>query len=227
MDSRGGLFTDRKAALKFARHEFGLNTKIVMAAPVSSSDAKSTAKPGQLRFLNGGQQAPQTNMRDNTMFKAYENANQPQSDVFDRLESNVQSYARAFPRVFDKAVGTQIWDQDGRRYLDFLAGAGSLNFGHNNPVMKKALVEYIQSDAISHSLDLHTSAKEKFLSAMEEIILEPRGLKYVMQFTGPTGTNAVEAALKIARKVTGRTNVICFTNGFHGVTHGLAGRYRQ
>ena len=83
MDSRGGLFTDRQAALKFVRHEFGLTTEIVMAAPVPASDTKSTAKPDQLRLLNGGQQSTQTSMRDNTMFKAYENANQPQNDVFD------------------------------------------------------------------------------------------------------------------------------------------------
>ena len=104
MDSRGGLFTDRKAALKFARHEFGLNTKIVMAAPVSSSDAKSTAKPGQLRFLNGGQQAPQTNMRDNTMFKAYENANQSESNVFDRLESKCSKPSSSPAHMYMKGL---------------------------------------------------------------------------------------------------------------------------
>ena len=162
----------------------------------------------------------QTDKKDITGSGTHETSGQPEGDVFERLESNVQSYARAFPRVFNKAQGTQIWDENGRRYLDFLAGAGSLNFGHNNPVLKQALLDYIQSDAITHSLDLHTSAKEKFLTAMDEYILKPRGLEYVMQFTGPTGTNAVEAALKIARKVTGKTNVICFTNGFHGVSMG-------
>ena len=140
--------------------------------------------------------------------------------VFEENESKVQSYARAFPRVFDQARGSELWDVKGRRYLDFLAGAGSLNYGHNNPVLKKALLDYIEQDAVTHSLDLHTSAKERFLTAMREIILAPRGLDYVMQFTGPTGANAVEAALKIARKVTGRTNVISFTNGFHGVSMG-------
>lgn len=143
-----------------------------------------------------------------------------ENDVFVRMESRVQSYARAFPKIFDRAVGTELWDIHGRRFLDFLAGAGSLNFGHNNPVLKKALMDYIETDAVTHSLDLHTSAKEKFLRAMEEIILAPRGLDYVIQFTGPTGTNAVEAALKIARKVTGRSNIISFTNGFHGVSMG-------
>ena len=142
------------------------------------------------------------------------------NNVFDHVESNVQSYARSFPGVFDHAGGAEMWDVHGRRYLDFLAGAGSLSYGHNHPVLKAALIEYIESDAITHSLDLHTAAKERFLEAMRDIVLEPRGLDYVVQFTGPTGTNAVEAALKIARKVTGRTNVICFTNGFHGVSIG-------
>lgn len=141
-------------------------------------------------------------------------------DVFDQMESNVQSYARTIPSVFDYAGGAELLDRDGRRYLDFLAGAGSLNYGHNNPLLKKALIDYIAQDGITHSLDLHTSAKERFLEAMRDIVFEPRGLDYVIQFTGPTGTNAVEAALKIARKVTGRTNVICFTNGFHGVSTG-------
>ncbi len=142
------------------------------------------------------------------------------NNVFDHVESNVQSYARSFPRVFDHAGGAEMWDVHGRRYLDFLAGAGSLSYGHNHPVLKAALIEYIERDAITHSLDLHTAAKERFLEAMRDIVLEPRGLDYVIQFTGPTGTNAVEAALKIARKVTGRTNIICFTNSFHGVSVG-------
>jgi diaminobutyrate-2-oxoglutarate transaminase len=144
-----------------------------------------------------------------------------ETEVFTRLESNVRSYARSFPAIFTRAVGTELFDVHGKRYLDFLAGAGSLNYGHNNPVFKSALVDYIMDDGITHSLDLHTVAKERFLLAMHETILKPRGLgDYVMQFVGPTGTNAVEAALKIARKATGRSNVIYFTNGFHGVSMG-------
>ena len=143
------------------------------------------------------------------------------TEVFTRLESNVRSYARSFPAVIGYARGTELRDIHGKRYLDFLAGAGSLNYGHNNPVFKEALIEYIEQDGITHSLDLHTVAKERFLLAMHEIILKPRGLgDYVMQFTGPTGTNAVEAALKLARKATGRKNVVYFTNGFHGVSMG-------
>jgi len=141
-------------------------------------------------------------------------------NVFDRLESKVQSYARAFPCILDRACGAELWDVNGRRYLDFLSGAGSLNYGHNNPVLKRALIKHIERDAITHSLDLHTATKEQFLAAMQDIAFNPRGLDYVIQFTGPTGANAVEAALKIARKVTGRTNVISFTNGFHGMSLG-------
>jgi diaminobutyrate-2-oxoglutarate transaminase len=143
-----------------------------------------------------------------------------ENDVFLRYESRVRSYARAFPHIFKRAIGTELFDVHGRRHLDFLSGAGSLNYGHNNPLLKAALIAYIAEDGIAHSLDLHTAAKEQFLEAMQEIVLAPRDLDYVIQFTGPTGTNAVEAALKIARKATGRSNVICFTNGFHGVTLG-------
>tara|TARA_R110002167_G_scaffold144812_4_gene335365 strand:- start:11125 stop:12399 length:1275 start_codon:yes stop_codon:yes gene_type:complete len=140
--------------------------------------------------------------------------------IFDRLESEVQSYARSFPVTFDKAQGEHLYSTDGKQYIDFLAGAGTLNYGHNNPVLKKALVDYIMRDGITHGLDMHTEAKGDFLQAFNEHILAPRDMTYTFQFTGPTGTNAVEAALKLARKVTGRTSIVSFTNGFHGVTLG-------
>ncbi|MCK5121250.1 MAG: diaminobutyrate--2-oxoglutarate transaminase [Methylococcales bacterium] len=140
--------------------------------------------------------------------------------IFEEIESEVQSYARSFPRIFNKAVGELLYDEEGTQYLDFLAGAGTLNYGHNNPLFKEKLLDYIHSDGITHGLDLHTKAKGEFLETFNEKILKPRGLEYVLQFTGPTGTNAVEAALKLARNVTGRENIIAFTNGFHGVSLG-------
>ena len=143
-----------------------------------------------------------------------------QTDIFARRESSVQSYARSFPSVWKRARGTELWDVNGRRYLDFLAGAGSLNYGHNDPDMKTALLEYIGGNGIAHGLDLFTDAKRSFLETFEELVLVPRGMDHRVQFTGPTGANAIEAALKLARKITGRTNVIAFTNGFHGVTQG-------
>ncbi len=135
-------------------------------------------------------------------------------------ESKVRSYSRAFPAVFHRAQGATLEDENGRAYLDFLAGAGSLNYGHNNPRIMARMMQYIQDGGIVQGLDLMTTAKRKFIGAFERIILNERGLNYKIQFPGPTGTNAVEAAIKLARKVTGRFNVIAFTNGYHGMTAG-------
>jgi diaminobutyrate-2-oxoglutarate transaminase len=140
--------------------------------------------------------------------------------IFDEIESEVRSYARAFPRVFHRAQGELLYDLEGNEFIDFLAGAGSLNYGHNHPVFKQKLIEYIQEDGITQGLDLHTKAKGEFMESFNENILKPRDMDYVMMFTGPTGTNAVEAALKIARKFTGRENIISFTNGWHGQSLG-------
>ncbi len=140
--------------------------------------------------------------------------------VFQKRESRVRSYARHFPLLFARAEGSYLYDVQGKAYLDFLSGAGSLNYGHNHPVLRDALVRYIRDCGVTHSLDLHTTAKAEFLETLETLILRPRDLPYVVQFTGPTGANAVEAALKIARKYTGRRSIVAFTNGFHGVTLG-------
>jgi diaminobutyrate-2-oxoglutarate transaminase len=142
------------------------------------------------------------------------------TNIFNDIESEVQSYARAFPVIFKTAKGSCLYDTDGKRYLDFLAGAGTLNYGHNNDLLKESLIDYIRHDGITHGLDMHTTAKKLFLENLNEYIFKPRNLEYMVQFTGPTGTNAVEAALKIARNVTGRHNVVAFTNGFHGVSLG-------
>lgn len=144
----------------------------------------------------------------------------PEFPVYERMESNVRSYCRSMPRQFVRAGGPWMYDSSGGRYLDFMSGCGSLNYGHNHPALKQALLDYIGRDGITHSLDLHTDAKQAFLEEFEKTILTPRGLRYKMMFPGPTGTNSVEAALKLARKVTGRPNVIAFTNGFHGMTLG-------
>ncbi len=140
--------------------------------------------------------------------------------IFDTRESHVRSYSRAWPAVFDTAEGSWITDRDGNRYLDFFAGAGALNYGHNNPILREALVDYLTSGRITHSLDMSTVAKGELLETFQDVILRPRGFDYKVQFPGPTGTNTVEAALKLARKVTGRESIINFTNAFHGMTLG-------
>ena len=141
-------------------------------------------------------------------------------EVFDRLESEVRSYIRSFPTVFARARDAVLTDEAGRGYVDFFAGAGTLNYGHNNPELKKRLLDYVHGDGVVHSLDMATVAKKEFLETFERLILTPRQLLYKVQFPGPTGTNAVEAALKLARQVKGRPGIISFTNGFHGVTGG-------
>ena len=142
-------------------------------------------------------------------------------EQFEQNESGIRSYCRSFPVIFNQARGAELFTRDGKSYIDFLAGAGTLNYGHNHPVIKQALIEYLQNDGLTHGLDMYSDAKERFLETFDRVILSPRGFNdYVVQFTGPTGTNAVEAALKLARKVTGRSNVISFTNGFHGCSIG-------
>ncbi|WP_137723653.1 diaminobutyrate--2-oxoglutarate transaminase [Prescottella subtropica] len=142
------------------------------------------------------------------------------TSIFEHLESEVRSYCRNWPTVFESASGAWIRDESGREFLDFFAGAGALNYGHNNPVLKDALLEYVSGDGITHGLDMSTVAKRKFLQSFQRNILEPRGLDYKVQFPGPTGTNAVESALKLARKATGRESIVNFTNAFHGMTLG-------
>jgi diaminobutyrate-2-oxoglutarate transaminase len=141
-------------------------------------------------------------------------------DYISGIESSVRGYVRSFPTVFSSASGCWLTNQEGRRYLDFFAGAGALNYGHNNPLVKAALIEYISRDGVQHSLDMATEAKIAFLRAFEETILKPRSLDYRIQFTGPTGTNAVEAAIKLAKKVSGRSHIVAFTNAYHGHTLG-------
>ncbi len=137
-----------------------------------------------------------------------------------KYESEVRGYSRSFPKTFVSANGALVRDDEGNQYIDFLAGAGSLNYGHNNPFLKTKLLEYLEKDGLTHGLDLATPAKEEFLEVFQDIILRPRNLEYKIQFTGPTGTNTVEAAIKLAQLYTGRTNVISFTNAYHGHTKG-------
>lgn len=140
--------------------------------------------------------------------------------IFEQSESQVRSYIRSFPTIFTKAKGAVLYDEQDREYIDFFAGAGTLNYGHNNPLVSRALIEYIEKDGLIHGLDQATTAKKNFLETFCYDILQPRNMDYKVQFTGPTGTNAVETALKLARMVKGRSNVISFTNGFHGLTMG-------
>lgn len=140
--------------------------------------------------------------------------------VFDQRESDIRAYCRVYPVVFDKANNARQTDEDGKEYIDFFAGAGVLNFGHNNERMTNAVIEYLQSGGVIHALDMKTTAKRRFMERFEKIVLKPRNMTHKMQFVGPTGTNAVEAAMKLARRVTARQDIVAFTRGFHGMTLG-------
>ncbi|WP_288131432.1 diaminobutyrate--2-oxoglutarate transaminase [Microbulbifer sp.] len=140
--------------------------------------------------------------------------------IFEEMESEVRGYVRSFPTIFDTARGSEMIDEQGTRYIDFFAGAGTLNYGHNNPLITEALIKYLQHGGIVHGLDKATMAKRAFLTKLRDTILAPRNLQYKVQFTGPTGTNAVETAMKLARMVKKRSNIIAFTNGYHGLTLG-------
>lgn len=139
---------------------------------------------------------------------------------FAKHESEVRYYCRRVPSVLCTAKGAIITDSAGREYVDMMSSCGSLNFGHNHPYLKEAAADYILRDGVCAALDFHTEAKLRFMEAFHRNILQPRNLAYKMQFPGPTGTNCVEAAIKLARKSTGRSNIVAFTNAFHGVSSG-------
>ncbi|MGW2720364.1 diaminobutyrate--2-oxoglutarate transaminase family protein [Streptomyces sp. NPDC001492] len=135
-------------------------------------------------------------------------------------ESAARTYARALPIVPVRARGLTIEGADGRRYLDCLSGAGTLALGHNHPVVLEAIRKVLDSGAPLHVLDLATPVKDAFVTELFHTL--PRGLAdhARVQFCGPAGTDAVEAALKLVRTATGRTGLLAFTGAYHGMTTG-------
>ena len=140
--------------------------------------------------------------------------------LFEQYESNVRGYIRSFPTIFVKAQNATIWDHEGKEFIDFFGGAGSLNYGHNDPKIKRAVIDFLERDGVTNALDKATDAKYTFIKRFQDTILKPRDLDYKIQFVGPTGTNAVETALKLARKVKQRSKIVTFTNAYHGHTLG-------
>ncbi|WP_443050348.1 diaminobutyrate--2-oxoglutarate transaminase family protein [Streptomyces sp. NBC_00286] len=135
-------------------------------------------------------------------------------------ESAARTYARALPIVPVRARGLTIEGADGSRYLDCLSGAGSLALGHNHPVVLEAIRRVLDSGAPLHVLDLATPVKDAFTTELFRTL--PPGLAdhARVQFCGPAGTDAVEAALKLARAATRRTEIVAFSGAYHGMTAG-------
>lgn len=151
---------------------------------------------------------------------AHEDMSHRVTELYAEKESNVRSYCRSIPVEFKRAKGSFLYDADGKEYIDFFCGAGVTSYGHNPEPLKRTLIQYIESDGLTHGLDFHTSAKSNFIQVFNDKILLKRTLHYKLQFCGPTGTNGVEAALKAARKHSGRRNVFSFCGGFHGMSLG-------
>ena len=152
-----------------------------------------------------------------TPVKAILASNKHFLDRQDAMESNVRSYPRKLPFAYEKAEGCWVTDVEGNKYLDFLAGAGTLALGHNHPVLMQAIRDVLDSGLPLHTLDLTTPLKDAFT---EELLSFFPKDEYILQFTGPSGADANEAAIKLAKTYTGRGNVIAFSGGFHGMTHG-------
>jgi diaminobutyrate-2-oxoglutarate transaminase len=124
--------------------------------------------------------------------------------------------------VFATASGSTITNEHGVDYLDFFAGAGALSYGHNNPVLVEVAIDHLRQGKLLHSLDTFTEDKRRFLSAIHDLILEPRQLDMVVQTVGPTGATAVEAALTLAQRITGKRAVVGFAGGYHGMSYRAA-----
>ncbi|MFW2176938.1 MULTISPECIES: diaminobutyrate--2-oxoglutarate transaminase [unclassified Moraxella] len=133
------------------------------------------------------------------------------------MESNVRSYPRKLPLAIAKAHGCIVTDVEGNEYLDCLAGAGTLALGHNHPDVIGAIQDVLTSGLPLHTLDITTPLKDAFTEQLLSFFPKDQ---YVLQFCGPTGADGTEAAVKLAKTYTGRDNVIAFSGGYHGMTHG-------
>jgi diaminobutyrate-2-oxoglutarate transaminase len=134
-------------------------------------------------------------------------------------ESNARTYVRKFDKEFVSGLGTKLTDISGEEYIDCLACAGALPLGHNHKVFKTAIQEYIDSNLPQQMLDLMTPAKRDYILEVKKWF--PKQMQdYKIQFCSPSGSDAVEAALKLCRIAMGRQNVISFCGGYHGQTLG-------
>ena len=138
----------------------------------------------------------------------------------DSTESNARSYPRKFPFALAKAKGSWVEDIEGNKYLDFLCGAGTLALGHNDDEINQAMIEMLQSDFPLHTLDLTTPVKDEFIQTVIQHLPKELAENCKIQFCSPSGTDATDAALKLCKTATGRSSIVAFQGGFHGMGHG-------
>ncbi|QRV16832.1 diaminobutyrate--2-oxoglutarate transaminase [Haloterrigena salifodinae] len=137
-----------------------------------------------------------------------------------RRESNARTYPRSLPLAIDRAEGAVIEDVDGNEYVDCLAGAGTLALGHNHPAVVERMERLLERDRAVHTLDLTTPVKERFVDRLLESLPDEFAANAKVQFCSPAGTDAVEAALKLAKTATGNRSMLAFQGGYHGMTNG-------
>lgn len=154
-----------------------------------------------------------------TSFSKEKNNNKNYLNRQAQFESNVRSYPRKLPFAIQSASGVWITDVEGNKYIDCLSGAGTLALGHNHPVVTESIKQLLDSNLPMHTLDITTPLKDKFSEFMYTLLATSRD-EYCLQFCGPTGADAVEAAIKLAKQVTGRSGIVSFSGGYHGMTHG-------
>ncbi|EFM10287.1 2,4-diaminobutyrate 4-transaminase [Paenibacillus curdlanolyticus YK9] len=140
-----------------------------------------------------------------------------------RRESNARSYPRKLPVALTEAAGMKVKDADGNWYFDCLAGAGTLALGHNHPVVIEAIRGVLDTGLPLHTLDLTTPVKEHFVDELFASLPPAFAARAKVQFCGPSGADAVEAALKLVKTATGRRTMLSFHGGYHGMTHGALG----
>ena len=138
----------------------------------------------------------------------------------DSTESNARSYPRKFPFALAKAQGSWIEDVEGNKYLDFLCGAGTLALGHNDPEVNQAMVDMLTGNLPLHTLDLTTPVKDTFVHTLLNLLPGELKNNAKIQFCSPSGTDAVDAALKLCKTATGRSSIIAFNGAYHGMGHG-------
>jgi diaminobutyrate-2-oxoglutarate transaminase len=141
-------------------------------------------------------------------------------DRQEAIESNARTYPRRLPLALKSGRGIRVWDVEGREYIDCLAGAGALALGHNHPVVVEAIQNALSEEVPFQTLDLPTPLKDRFIRELYESLPPPFEKQFKIQFCGPSGADAIEAALKLVKTATGRRGLLAFHGAYHGMTLG-------
>lgn len=141
-------------------------------------------------------------------------------DRQEAIESNARTYPRRLPLALKSGRGVRVWDVEGREYIDCLAGAGALALGHNHPAVVEAVRDALREEVPFQTLDLPTPLKDRFINDLFDSLPPEFGRHFKIQFCGPSGADAVEAALKLVKTATRRRGIVAFHGAYHGMTHG-------